>query len=150
MSAEENKAIVRRFFESFNARTFDDWDEICVPSMVTHQGDNPDCVDLEHRKQADAANIAAFPDMDLAIQDMIAADDKVVVRFMESGTHRGAWGGIPPTGKQHLSPGIIIYRLGEGKIVEEWISFDFMPVLRQLDILPPWEDLVERAKGKQA
>jgi predicted ester cyclase len=149
MSLEENKAIVRRFFEGHNAATFDVWDDICAADIVTHQSSGPDSVGLENRKRIESANRVTFPDLNLAVKDIIAEGDKVVVRFVPSGTQQGEWGGIPPTGKHVSSTGIGIYRLDEGKIVEEWLNVDFLGFWQQLDILPPWEELVERAKSKQ-
>jgi predicted ester cyclase len=149
MSLEENKAIVRRFFEGFNEAAFDTWDDICAADMVTHQSPGRDNIGLESRKQIDSANRVSFPDLNLAVQDVIAEGDKVVVRFVPSGTQQGEWAGIPPTGKSVSSMGMGIYRLAEGKIVEEWLNVDFISFWRQLDILPPWEELVERAKSKQ-
>jgi steroid delta-isomerase-like uncharacterized protein len=148
MSLEENKAIVRRYFDAYKAPTFDAWNEICAVDLVLHQSPGPDKTGLETIKQIESSNRVTFPDLNLEVEDMIAERDKVVVRFVPSGTHEGEWGGIPPTGKRAASTGIGIYRLADGKIVEMWLNVDFLSVWRQLDILPPWEELVERAKSK--
>ena len=150
MSVQENEAIVRRFFKCYGTHALDDWDEFCATDLVTHQSTHPDNVGLESRKQGDLANLAAFPDLTITIKDLIARDDKVAVRFVSTGTHKGEFGGIPPTGKKASIPGMGIYRFADGRIVEEWLNVDFLGLWRQLDILPPWEELVERAKSKQA
>ena len=77
MSIEENKAIVRRFFDCFRTRSLDDWDEICAADIVTHQSPSPDIVGLKARKAADSVTLAAFPDFSLTIEDVIAEGDKV-------------------------------------------------------------------------
>ncbi|MFC7009432.1 ester cyclase [Halalkalicoccus salilacus] len=62
----------------------------------------------------------AFPDLWLDIQDRIAKNDRVVVRFVLSGTHDGPLMGIDPTGEKVTMSGIVIYHFDEGQIVERW------------------------------
>ena len=63
---------------------------------------------------------AAFPDMQLTVEDMIAEGEKVVVRSAFSGTHQGELFGIPATGKRVTRTSVIIFRLAKGEIVEGW------------------------------
>jgi predicted ester cyclase len=62
----------------------------------------------------------AFPDVQLSIEDQVAEGDKVVTRWIGSGTHQGEMMGIAPTGNQVRVDGMTISRIEDGKIVEEW------------------------------
>ena len=78
------------------------------------------------------AACAAFPDIRITINDLFAADDKVVLRWSSHGTHRGELQGIPAANRPMTMTGIAIYRFADGKIVEEWMNNDTLGVLRQL------------------
>ena len=87
-------------------------------------------------KEGIGAACTAFPDIRVRIEDLFAADDKVVVRWSSHGTHRGELQGIPPTHRPVTMTGIAIYRLAGGKIVEEWMNTDMLGMLRQLGVIP--------------
>lgn len=76
----------------------------------------------------------AFPDLQLTIADEIAAGDKVVQRLTATGTHRGPFMGIPPTGKRVTMSSIEIMRVAGGRIAEHWDEFDVAGVLQQLGV----------------
>ena len=75
---------------------------------------------------------SAFPRYKLIIEDMIAEGDKVAVRATFQGIHRGEFMGIQPTSKEVTIPGMLIYRIANGKIVEHWMNFDTMGLMQQL------------------
>jgi predicted ester cyclase len=79
---------------------------------------------------------AAFPDIHVAVEDVIANGDKVVVRLTFSGTHTGPLMGMPPTGKFVTITGIAIDRIQNGKIVEHWVNRDDLGMLQQLGMIP--------------
>lgn len=83
------------------------------------------------RKHA-AILFSAFPDIQVKIEDIFAAEDKVAVRLRLSGTHRGEFMGIPPTGKKVEYESTEIYRIADGKIAEEWICSDTMTLMAQI------------------
>jgi hypothetical protein len=66
--------------------------------------------------------MAAFPDFHIAVDDLIAEDDRVSARITQQATHQGEFLGIPATGKQVTLRGIAIYRIEKGKIVEAWAA----------------------------
>ena len=70
------------------------------------------------------------------MEERLAEGDKVVVRYRFRGTHQDAFGGMPPMGKQVTYTGILIYRMGDGKIAEQWTEFDLLGFLRQLGVFP--------------
>jgi len=79
---------------------------------------------------------AAFPDMNYAIEDVVAEGDKVVVRWKATGTHRGELMGILPTGKHIAVTGVDIFRVEEGRLAELWLSWDQLRMMQQLGIVP--------------
>ena len=76
---------------------------------------------------------AAFPDYTLEPQDVIAEDDKLVLRAMFRGVHRGAFQGVVPTGREVETPIVVIYRVSGGKIAEHWLSANMLDLMQQLE-----------------
>ena len=116
MSIEENKKLVRRYCEEvFDQGNVDLIDEFLAPDPSY----GPDY--LENFKRELAKSRAALSDVSFDIEDMIAEDDKVVVRGTYSAIHdRGEWLGMAPTGDRVTETVIDIYRVKGGKIVEAW------------------------------
>ena len=139
MSAEENKAVVRREVEELYNHTgnLDAADEIFAPDYVSYEPTSGETRGIEGARQFAATFREAFPDLECTIEDMIAEGDKVVMRFRGGGTHQGdteAFG--PATGKRMEMTGITIKRLSGGKIVEAWTNFDALGMMRQLGLIP--------------
>ena len=126
---EDNKKVIHRFVEEFwNQGRLETLDEIVASNCFAwDQQFGP-----EEFKQVFAHVRTAFPDLRFQIEDMIAEDDQVAVRFVEHGTHQGLWHDLPPTGKTIRVPGIAIFRLMEGKIVHQWSHNDFGGEMMQL------------------
>ena len=120
MSLEENKAVIRRVIEEIiNQGKLDAIDELFAPTFVDRstpeQAPGPEGV-----RQFVSAVRADFPDLSIRIDDVIAEDDKVVVRTTWQGTLRGIAAGSRSSGRQVSSTMIQIFRLADGKLVEEW------------------------------
>lgn len=79
---------------------------------------------------------AALPDIRWTIEDLITQDDKVVVRWSTRWTHRGELAGAPPTGKKGTGMGISIFRIADGRIIEEWATWDALGFLQQIGVIP--------------
>jgi steroid delta-isomerase-like uncharacterized protein len=79
---------------------------------------------------------SAFPDTNWVVEEMVAEGDKVVTRFHWTGTHEGAFLGIPATGKQVKVNGVVIDRLDEGKMAESRILMNDLSLLQQLGVVP--------------
>ena len=90
----------------------------------------------EGLKQTIAIFESAFPRYELIVEDMIAEGDKVVIRATFKGTHKRKLMEIAPTGKEVTEPAIIIYRIANGKIVENWISYNQLSLMQQLGVIP--------------
>jgi steroid delta-isomerase-like uncharacterized protein len=78
----------------------------------------------------------AFHEMHFTLLDLIASDDRVVVRWTMDATHAGPLAGIPATGKRVQQSGTVIYRLENGRIAEVWAQMDRLGVLGQLGFDP--------------
>ena len=87
---------------------------------------------LEEYKQAHGAFASAFHDSEVTIDDIIAEDDKVMTRVTLRCTHKGELEGIPPTGKTLSVSAFTVFRLAEGKIVEEHELIDELCMMHQL------------------
>ena len=136
MSVEENKMLVRQFFDALTHGRLDSLDELLAPHYVAHFAGIPAPMGREDFKQFMAAFIAAFPDQQHIVKDLIAEGDKVAPRLVIRGTHQGTFNGIPPTGKPVTITGINILRLEHGKIVEHWSEGDNLGLLQQLGVVP--------------
>lgn len=135
----ENKAIIQNALEDiWNQGNLDAADKYFTADYVYHAV--PEIHGAEGIKQHVAALRASFHDFHLFLEDMIAEGDKVVSRWTGGGTHSGEFMGVPPSGKQIKITGIIISRIAEGKIVEEWESSDQLGMLQLLGVIPPMPD----------
>ncbi len=138
MSVEENKAIVRRCIdEAFNKGKTAAMDDFLAPNVVPHPLPPGVPHDLEGLKRFFTTLLAVFPDYCLMIEDMVAEGDKVVIRSTISGTHKGEFMGIAPTGKKVTWTAIEIWRIEGGKVVEIWGEVDQVGIMRQLGAIPP-------------
>jgi len=138
MSTEQNKALFRRLMEEvFDRGNISLIDELFAPDFVEHEELPPGiAAGSEGVKQLSTMFRSAFPDFKATIDDIIAEGDKVVVRGTWSGTHKGEFMGIAPTGKR-VSFGVIdIVRIEGGKFVEHWGQMDNMGLMQQLGLIP--------------
>ncbi len=133
MTLDENKALAQRLYDDlFNRAQLALADTLVTAAFVDHAAppgapDGP--VGL---RQAVALLRDAFPDSRHVIEDLIADEDRVVVRVTLMGTHAGPFHGIAPTGQRIAQAQIHILRVVDGKVVERWAVQDDLGVLRQL------------------
>jgi len=140
MSTDRNKDVVRRLFEeAFNRGNLDVIDELIDPDLVYHLPDD-DIRGLEGARQLVMALRAAFPDFHVSAEDVLAEEDKVVIRFTDSGTYEGNEFGAAATGKRVAWTGVDIFRIADGKIIEGWGVSDSLGLMRQLGVLPPADE----------
>jgi predicted ester cyclase len=129
MSTEQNKAIVRQMVEEiFNRGNMSRTDEFLAPDFVEHE-ELPAGIPAgrEGVKLMTTMFRSAFPDFKATIDDIIAEGDKVAIRMTWSGTHKGEFMGIPPTGKS-VSFGVFdVVRMAGGKFVEHWAAKRIIP-----------------------
>ena len=138
MSAEANKAVLRRLIEElFNKQNLDIVDELFSPDFVEHEELPPGAPEgREAPRWFTQQFLAAFPDLQVTIDDLIAEGDKVVARETWTGTHKGDFMGMPATGRR-ISFGVIdIVRVEDGQLVEHWAVSDSLTMLQQLGAIP--------------
>lgn len=136
MSVEENKALVRRYFEEIDRSTDADvLDEFVSAEFVDHSP-LPGCAaDLEGFKAAYRMFASGAPGTH-RVDDVVAEGDKVVVRVFAEGVHSGELFGVPATNRKLTMSGIAILRIVDGRIVEHWMEADSLGVLQQLGVIP--------------
>ena len=135
--SEENKAVVRRFWEAFNSHNLDGWDESCAANFINHDPGLPTPhADLPTLKQTIGMLQTAFPDMKASEEDLISEGDRVVVRRTFRGTHKSEFMGVAPSGKEVEFTGIFVSRLSGDKIEEQWVVFDALGLLQQIGAGP--------------
>jgi steroid delta-isomerase-like uncharacterized protein len=135
MSIEENKLLVQRYQELYNQNNLDGLGEVLAEdlAMPTRMPGLP--AGLEGARAAHRIMLLAFPDFQTVIEDLIAEDDKVAARIRMTGTQRGEFMGIPPTGRRVEFTGIYIVRIQDGMIVEHWGQEDVASLMEQLRTL---------------
>jgi len=135
--SDENKAVVRRFWEAFNSHNLDGWDEICSANFINHDPGLPTPhADLPTLKPMIGMLQTAFPDIKASEEDLISEGDRVVVRRIFRATHKSDFMGVAPSGKEVEFTGIFVSRLSGGKIEEHWAVFDALGLLQQIGAVP--------------
>lgn len=136
MSAEENKEIVRRFFEEGPSKgNLNVADELLSPDFILHVP-LPSSPGIEGINEVITACRAAFEHLNVTIEDMVADGNNVAARFTARGIHKGNFMGLPATGKPITMTGIEIFRIKDGKIAELWGEANLLGLMQQLGIIP--------------
>jgi len=130
---EQNKELARKMFEAWGKGDFETYKELLAPDYANYypsRSTTPMSQEetIEIRKMLQKA----FPDISWSIEELIATEDKVIIRFIERGTHEGEFQGIPATGNKYESSGISIRRIENGKVVEEREELDLLGLYQQL------------------
>ena len=131
--SEDNKAVVRKFFDAWNTGDLDSLDEVTAPDVVDHDRYNPNAGEgVEGAKKTIAMYREAFPDLHMTVEEQVAEGDLVVTRWTATGTHKGEVMGFAPTGNKGVTNGISWDRVSDGKVVEartEWDVFNMMQLI---------------------
>ena len=128
-----NKEIVLRSeAELWSKGNLDVAAELYSPDFVCHFLVGPDWKGIEGIEQEVQRHRTSFPDWNESVDDIIAEGDRVVIRFTSTGTHLGTFQGIAPTGRRVSIREVAIYRLANGKIVEQWGQPDIFGLQQQL------------------
>ena len=133
MSTEDNIALVRWYFdEVVNTGNLDAAQTLFADSHIAHYTNAAHLKGHEGWKQYVAFLYTSVPDTHVTIDDEIAAQDKVVVRYTVRGTHKGPFRDRAATGNAVNFTGIAIFQVANGKIVEQWQEVDAIGMTRQL------------------
>jgi steroid delta-isomerase-like uncharacterized protein len=133
MTVQDNKTLIRRLIDEVaNTGDLDRADALVDADSVDHAALATQAPGLAGFKQGVAMLRAAFPDLRIAIEEILADGDKVAARLTLRGTHRGPFAGLPASGKQATWAAMSIWRIAGGKVVERWLLPDAPSLQRQL------------------
>jgi steroid delta-isomerase-like uncharacterized protein len=136
MSTEENKKIVRRFFELGPSQgNMAAARELLADNFALHVP-LPAAPGIQGISDVVTTCRAAFEHLSVTVEDTVAEGDKVAARFTARGIHKGDFMGLPPTGKPITMTGIEIFRIENGKIAELWGEANLLGLMGQLGIIP--------------
>ena len=138
MSAEENKARFRRFIEEApNRGNLAVVDELFASAVAYHMPGSAEPVrGIDGVKGVVAGFRAAFPDLHVTIEDVVAEGETVAARVTARGTNTGEMMGAAPTGKRAEWAVNHYCHFADGKVIEDHINFDQLAFLQQLGMLP--------------
>lgn len=137
MSAAENKAVIAAFIEDvINRGRLERANDLVALDFVELDPLPGQQQGREGLKDVISGLRMSFPDMHWVVDEMIAEDDKVVTRFTWTGTQRGAFLGIPATGRSVTVKAVVIDQLASGKMAKSRILMDTMSMMQQLGVAP--------------
>ncbi len=130
---EQNKELARKWLEAWNKGNYEIFKELLAPDFVLYFPSRS-TIPISQEETIEIGKMLqkAFPDINWSMEELIATEDKVIIRFIERGTHEGEFQGIPATGKKYEMSGIWISRIENGKIVEQREDFDMLGLYQQL------------------
>ena len=134
-----NISLVKKLIECYNSndpKQLSACDSICSSNLQFHDPANPSNQSgLQGLKTAESNYMMAFPNKSGKTDAIFGIEDRVVVRWTLTGTHKGPFQGILPTNKSFKISGITIYRISDNKITEIWQSWDTLGLLEQLGVV---------------
>jgi steroid delta-isomerase-like uncharacterized protein len=133
---EQNKHIARQFIAAFAAADTRTLERIVAEHMVDHNLAPGQKQGRQGVLEAVGMFRAAFPDLKITIESLVADEERVSVTGKMSGTNQGALMGAPPTGKSASFAYMDMYAIAHGQIVEAWHVEDLAGMMRQLGMLP--------------
>jgi predicted ester cyclase len=130
---QQNASLARRAIQFVNTGNVMLANHVLSPGFVNHQPDTPMATDRSGFESV-VLNIlrAAFPDLHVTINELVASGDRVGIRFTVSGTHLGSFAGIPATARQVQWTANVIFRIADRQIVEAWTVWDAASLLQQV------------------
>jgi predicted ester cyclase len=135
MSTGQNKTITRRYFqELWNQNNPEVIDEILVPEVLAQASVQP-FRGADAFRQRSKSLRSVYSEVSSTVEDQIAADDKVLVRWTFYGKHTGEYLSAKPTGKEAVATGMNLSRLAGDKIEEVWVESDDLDERQQLGVV---------------
>lgn len=135
-TSEQTKALVTRAFDALNERDRKAFAETHADDVVLH----------DHDEETRGVEVAiaheweiydSFPDNHYALEHVVAEDDAVACWWTVTGTHKGEFQGLEPTGKSVRFPASGLFRIEDGKIAEVWLTYDRLGLMQQLGAIQP-------------
>jgi steroid delta-isomerase-like uncharacterized protein len=135
--SETNKALIRYWCdEGFNRNNMAIADEVYASDVFYHEPSAGEIIGLEPLKQFVITWRTAFPDSLLAIDEQVGEGDRIATRWTFTGTHKGAFRGLAPTGRPIKFTAMYFYRFVGGKVVEIHAMVNLLKLLQQLGLIP--------------
>jgi predicted ester cyclase len=135
-----NKATFRRFHDATNTRDVEliskTIDELVERNAVIHTPLPIQATGAQLLKEVFGRLLRAYPDLHIAVEDLIEEGDKIVSRNTVTGTHQGEYMGLPPTGRSVTYNEILIVRFAGGRVAETWGVVDIFSQMKQLGVIP--------------
>ena len=136
--SEQNKELARRFYdEVLNTGDVERVSDLCTEDVVDHEAPPEWPAGIEGVKAFVRTFRAAFPDLRVTIEDMLADGDRVAARVRMTGTHQGDFMGVPASGSRVEFETIDIIRIADGKAAEHWGVTDNMALMQQIGAIAP-------------
>ena len=141
MSTDDNKAVVRRWFDEVISRgDMGALDAICAechPQFAVIRGViEPAPLGMSGLKSLITSLRSAFHDLHAEVEEQIAEGDKVVSRVTMRGTQRGEFNGMPATGKSFTISGVSVWEVRGNLLIQEWVNWDALGMMQQLGVIP--------------
>lgn len=135
--SEQNKALVRRVIEEIvNRGDLELVYQLISPEYAYFEPTVGSMRGREGYKGIVTTYRNAFPDLKLVIDEQIAEGETVVTRWRGEGTHGGELMGVTPTGRRVSVQGVVISRIKNGQLVDDFECYDVLGMLRQLGVAP--------------
>jgi steroid delta-isomerase-like uncharacterized protein len=139
----DTKVLARREIEeAFTRGELEALDQLVADDYISYDPTLPEPIRGRDAYRAHIASIReGIPNLVVRIDDQIAEADKVVTRWTATGRHEGTLFGVPPTGNDVEMTGISIERVDDGLIVEDWVLWDALGLMRQLGVVSEFEEV---------
>ena len=131
VEAQNEAVVLRLLYDGLNGRNFAVLNEVLSPTYVDHTPFGT-TVGIPAFEKLAGNLISAFPDVHITVLEVVAASDTVVVRDITTATHKGTFFGVPATGKKVSWSEYQFWHLVNGKVVEEYVTFDTLGLLQQI------------------
>lgn len=136
MGVEDNKAIVRRYYEEVrNQGRYELVPELLSPEYAVNMPGLP--TGIEGFRAMDSGTRTGFPDFQFTVEELIGEGDRVASHWTIHGTHLGVWRGVEPTGRAIVMRGITVFMLKDGKIAGRYGYQNHLDVLQQMGVVVP-------------
>jgi steroid delta-isomerase-like uncharacterized protein len=133
---EQNKEIVRECIEAWDRHDTERMEQLVSSSNYSFHSPGMSPVNWNATKQFLTELWSAFPDLSHKIEDILADGDRVAVRVINTGIHKGEFLGVPPTAKKVSFVGVGFLTIRDGKIVEQWSINDTIGLMQQIGAIP--------------
>jgi steroid delta-isomerase-like uncharacterized protein len=136
MSQQDNIAATERLGAAVNSGNLNELKTVFAPNVVDRDPASDQEPGPEGFIHFFTGFRAAFPDLNISVEKLVADEDNVAIAYTVTGTHQGDFLGISATGRQIKARGMQIARFENGQIVERWGSSDQLGILQQIGVNP--------------